>query len=1434
MLSGAVGNSSALCQVFTDAGCCSASFFQGATAVLGMTCHALTAQTVNDMVSQCPKPLPAACPHYSPANFKPPSGCPIANGITIPAAQDDCGIPPGTCPQNACQWICAVTTDDPPAGVSASALPALPPGSLGAGDAALATCASQATGEGDLEAGCASAGAQLRELVAVLSLSPELFTGTDANALQHLCTPQGTSGSSCVTQLATRFGAYADILMTSSTSSASSSSSAASCDASLAPNLAPLSQMLLDAMCLAAPQQPAGSCAPLVASALAPTTLLQSLFASQQTNASAIIAQAPAICAALQSTGCCGTAFLEAAFASAQMTCRPDLAQALSSVASSCEPSLSPPCSTFSIPSYDVTSGDCAPVAWPSHGCGVQLNGACPSTPCELACAAARPAAAATAAAWPVAPGQGEPVAAAAYLTACLEASAGAPFTPACAATYADSQALLSLALNAPQQFGADDTAVLQQLCTPRSGAYPCMSQLATMAGDFFAQVGEPSPAQTFTTCDTHLGPNVEALTSMALQFACLTNSATNAPLPSDAADNVAWCLPAAAYGLSAGGLSGLLRASQFQTVTPAQVAAAAPAVCAGLAAANAGCCAASLFKALSISYTALCASDLADAVDSLAATCSAPPYQLTPNTCPAFAAVNIRTPPSGCSLGVDFAPTTCGLAPASCPSSPCQLLCAVATNDPPANSSALIAGIQASLPTPGTPIAAAAWNFNTGLGPVASPVALAPAASTSPAPEVSITAPIAAAAPVTAALPAAAVAAAPAAAAAVASSTAASAVAVPSLPPAAASLSASVASDVTSPSSAAANASTWSTATTWMYSAPAPTPAPSAAPPPRAASPPSGTPPPAIRAVPAAAGGSMALAATAVVRAAAPPETAGSSAGSGVPPPPAAANRAGDAAQYLTTCLNAAPTGRALSARCTSEYQVLEQLLGTLAHAPAAFSNGNAHQLASLCAASNSSLAGKVIPSCVSQYRASAAAYMADLPNAARTADWRASHMANAPPPAPGAPKGSGEAACEAALGPQTASALLAVAGALMCASDDVTGSMCLPVLASALSGAGLWSRHLVSNPGGLDQGTFCAALQGTGCCALAAANAVSNMLGATCHPQVRALQSLFAACQPQLPPACSSYTPPAGLLEHPLAPSRDCQPVTLPLSGECRGVQKQACPATSCQLLCAIATLDPPPDAPGVTSRSTSQAQNAAARAAQQRLSGTAGAACDALSIAMAAALALAHFAYRRREPALSSARETPSAAVAAGVAAARGVAAAAAVAGVAATACVLPGWGLCSSVGTLPLPLPLRAAGVALGYVSLACYVSAAAAVAAAQPATLLRDGFYDRCRHPQLVAALGVGAGVVLATRSGLAVPGIAALWLMAAASALGEEERELQATFGSKWEAWKATTPALLPRLRGQRPCPTSPLMVPSQPSFRTAVALQAERAPLLL
>jgi hypothetical protein len=362
-------------------------------------------------------------------------------------------------------------------------------------------CAARATGQ-PLPAECSDTYAIMQQLAASLLFSPQLFTAADAAALASACSPPASApgNASCAAALQGSLFAYADLLQADAPAD---SSSGGTCEASLGPNVAPLTSLLSSWVCLdppaatgphrppgADPSPDAGFCAPAVALAMQPYGIMYALINNAPINASAI--DSAAACAALAATGCCGTTFLEVAFTGAQMTCRNDAAAAITRLAESCDPPLPPPCSGFAIPAYAATSGGCEPVAWP-EGCAI-ADGECPDSSCELACAIAHnspppDAFSSSEANYLSAPAQHEPVEAAAYLSACLEIAAGAPFSPNCAATYGDFQAMLAVTLNAPNDWSQGDNAALDSLCEPVDGAYSCVTQLSSMTASMFANV---------------------------------------------------------------------------------------------------------------------------------------------------------------------------------------------------------------------------------------------------------------------------------------------------------------------------------------------------------------------------------------------------------------------------------------------------------------------------------------------------------------------------------------------------------------------------------------------------------------------------------------------------------------------------------------------------------------------------------------------------------------------------------------------------------------------------------------------------------------------------------------------------------------------------------------------------------------------------------
>jgi len=413
---------------------------------------------------------------------------------------------------------------------------------------------------------------------------------------------------------------------------------------------------------------------------------------------------------------------------------------------------------------------------------------------------------------------------------------------------------------------------------------------------------------------------------------------------------------------------------------------------------------------------------------------------------------------------------------------------------------------------------------------------------------------------------------------------------------------------------------------------------------------------------------------------------------------------------------------------------------------------------------------------------------------------------------------------ACAAALSPPSAAGLLGTAGALLCAAGEA-GSMpspplCAPLVAKALHRGGLLSLSALAPA--LNASAACAALQPTGCCGAAALAAAHAAAAATCHSALAAqLSALAASCA--LPPACPSFQPP-----NLPKPPNNCTPFWLPPAHHCADIAAASCPATACQLLCAIGALDPPPAAPqpptgvgmkGPQAHRTGggvgehgKVVNRAAATARAHLAARANAFCSALTFGLAGGMLLTRYLYRRRGVAVAASREEGAAEAV--ERALPGACVGAALVAAACDACFAPDYGLCvrgPGSAHFRLPLLARTAAVALGYAAWGLYLLACARIAAAQaagppllqgavPAALVTEGPYALSRHPQRLGVTAFLGAFVLASGAGLALPPLALLaalqWRGVAA-----EEAELAAAHGAKWGAYAARTP-LVPGWRG--------------------------------
>jgi hypothetical protein len=508
---------------------------------------------------------------------------------------------------------------------------------------------------------CVGSYADLQQLVLMLLTQPQLLGAADLSVLQGFC--QQTSYSTCLNQLNSQVVAFLQH---------AAAPTKTACDVALGPNVPALLQLLSNFLCLVSGR--GESCPQVLAIALQDLGLLD-----MATGRAPFVAKdvfQPTTCAVLNASGCCGAAFLEVAYAASQMACHSEQASAAQMLASQCT-GIVPPCPAFAVPAYESVA-DCRGAELPKT-CSTP-EGSCPDSPCELLCAIvtneppSEPAALSAAAQIAVVANSTRdvsPVAAATYLTTCLEIGAGQPLPPQCATTYADLETLIPLALNAPSTniFGAGDAAILSGLCAEGSdGQMSCM-QLQLEA--LLAWVGAmPQPAST--VCDAVLGPNVPGLAIYATYFACLSNAEEQ------------MCLPAIGGALAAAGLGPTLRSG-----APLNIADVDPSTfCPALGAT--GCCAGAFIQVLQAYYSMTCQSSAAAQLTGLLAACDG-----VPDACANFQLPEI-TPPASCPAQITGPPQECAFTAGECPQTPCELLCAVATLQRPAPVPAALAAVAA------------------------------------------------------------------------------------------------------------------------------------------------------------------------------------------------------------------------------------------------------------------------------------------------------------------------------------------------------------------------------------------------------------------------------------------------------------------------------------------------------------------------------------------------------------------------------------------------------------------------------------------------------------------------------------------------------------------------------------------------------------------
>lgn len=564
----------------------------------------------------------------------------------------------------------------------------------------LTGCAIAATNQ-PLPNNCTNVYAVLQQSAAVILQNPMVFTASDQAELVAACK------NNCVPDLNNVFNAYVTQLPPVNVTP---------CDAAMESNAVPLFNMVFDFVCLQGDAQDAALCAPVVSNALIQLGVLEQATGRAPLDLSKT--SIDDICDALASTGCCGTTFLEMEYAIAQMTCHAESATVIRSIATACSAKMSAPCQGFNIPSYEAAAADCAPVQWPA-GCDTPA-GTCPQTACQTMCTAALnsvPPDAPGIIGLNSAPEQHMPLAAAAYMTSCFEDNAGTTFTPECASTYEDLQALLAIVRLVPEGFSTNDAAVLQALCQapntnvrlspfqphisplispalrlrcgespllrvayfillqqqsessdspricPRSSAPQtpsCITQFSFLVNSFVSKI-PPRGGTIGSKCDLVLGDAIAPLTASVTSMICLQSG-----------NSTVLCAEALAAAFTEAGLTQLLTSAAQPSMLQGSQAAS---LCAALAKYDAGCCAGALFNTLGVYYQLTCNQNLADAfLEFAAAGCSAQGPGLSP--CPGYLAPEVEAHPAVDCQGLSLPPSSCSSIPkGQCPKDSCEFL---------------------------------------------------------------------------------------------------------------------------------------------------------------------------------------------------------------------------------------------------------------------------------------------------------------------------------------------------------------------------------------------------------------------------------------------------------------------------------------------------------------------------------------------------------------------------------------------------------------------------------------------------------------------------------------------------------------------------------------------------------------------------------------
>jgi len=183
------------------------------------------------------------------------------------------------------------------------------------------------------------------------------------------------------------------------------------------------------------------------------------------------------------------------------------------------------------------------------------------------------------------------------------------------------------------------------------------VNQLNAQLNAYLKRIEQP----TTSACDRALGPNAAALVQLLTDFLCLQNAR---------GESCAQVVSLAAKDL---GLTAMLTGrSPFDAKTVFT-----PTTCAVLNASS--CCGAAALEVLYAVAQMTCHETGANAAQLLAKECAGMPPPCGAFNVPSYSAV------SDC-RGVSF-PTSCDTPAGSCPDSPCEVLCAMATNEPPVES---------------------------------------------------------------------------------------------------------------------------------------------------------------------------------------------------------------------------------------------------------------------------------------------------------------------------------------------------------------------------------------------------------------------------------------------------------------------------------------------------------------------------------------------------------------------------------------------------------------------------------------------------------------------------------------------------------------------------------------------------------------------------